>query len=63
MFVAGTAMIGGVRHADFEEPANGLDPEGIRWIREFLQGMAAEGRRVLVCSHRLSEMQAPPMMR
>lgn len=39
-----------------DEPANGLDPEGIRWIRDVLKGLAAEGRSVLVSSHLLSEM-------
>src|SRR3954447_2654889 len=42
----------------FDEPANGLDPEGIRWMRELLRGLAAEGRTVLVSSHLLTEMQA-----
>lgn len=40
----------------FDEPVNGLDPEGIHWIRTFLQRLAAEGRTVLVSSHLLSEM-------
>jgi ABC-2 type transport system ATP-binding protein len=40
----------------FDEPVNGLDPEGILWIRKFVQGLAAEGRTVLVSSHLLSEM-------
>jgi ABC-2 type transport system ATP-binding protein len=39
-----------------DEPANGLDPEGIRWLRKFLRSLAAEGRTVLVSSHVLSEM-------
>ncbi len=39
-----------------DEPANGLDPEGIRWIRDFLKHYAAQGRTVLVSSHLLSEM-------
>ena len=39
-----------------DEPANGLDPEGIRWIRDFLRHYANEGRTVLVSSHLLSEM-------
>ena len=39
-----------------DEPANGLDPEGIRWIRDFLRHYAAQGRTVLVSSHLLSEM-------
>ncbi|MBU6233910.1 MAG: ABC transporter ATP-binding protein [Acidobacteria bacterium] len=40
----------------FDEPINGLDPEGIRWIREFFQSLADEGRAVLVSSHLMSEM-------
>lgn len=40
-----------------DEPINGLDPEGIKWIRGFLQGLAREGRTVLVSSHLLSEVQ------
>ncbi len=40
----------------FDEPMNGLDPEGIRWMRQFLRFLSAEGRTVLVSSHLLSEM-------
>lgn len=40
-----------------DEPANGLDPEGIVWLREFLRHLAAEGRSVLVSSHVLGEVQ------
>jgi ABC-2 type transport system ATP-binding protein len=40
-----------------DEPINGLDPEGIRWIRTFLRELAREGRTVLVSSHLLSEVQ------
>ncbi|KAA0022125.1 ABC transporter ATP-binding protein [Antrihabitans cavernicola] len=40
----------------FDEPVNGLDPEGILWIRRFMQRLASEGRTVLVSSHLLSEM-------
>lgn len=40
----------------FDEPVNGLDPEGIKWIRELMRGLAAEGRTVLVSSHLMSEM-------
>ncbi len=40
----------------FDEPVNGLDPEGIRWVRNFLRGLAAEGRTVFVSSHLISEM-------
>ncbi|XVV14400.1 ABC transporter ATP-binding protein [Actinoplanes sp. CA-131856] len=39
-----------------DEPVNGLDPEGIRWIRELLRGLAAEGRTVFVSSHLIAEM-------
>jgi ABC-2 type transport system ATP-binding protein len=39
-----------------DEPANGLDPQGIRWLRDFLRSMAAEGRTVLVSSHVLAEV-------
>ena len=40
-----------------DEPFNGLDPEGIVWMREFLRALAAEGRAVLVSSHLMSELQ------
>jgi ABC-2 type transport system ATP-binding protein len=40
----------------FDEPVNGLDPEGIRWVRHFLRSLAAEGRTVFVSSHLISEM-------
>jgi ABC-2 type transport system ATP-binding protein len=40
----------------FDEPVNGLDPEGIHWIRQFFRELAAEGRTVLVSSHLMSEM-------
>jgi ABC-2 type transport system ATP-binding protein len=40
-----------------DEPANGLDPQGIRWLRDFVRGAAAEGRTVLISSHVLSEVQ------
>ncbi|NYT92860.1 ATP-binding cassette domain-containing protein [Salinispora sp. H7-4] len=51
------AMLGDPRVLILDEPANGLDPEGIRWMRGFLKSLAAEGRTVLVSSHLLSEMQ------
>jgi ABC-2 type transport system ATP-binding protein len=38
-----------------DEPANGLDPEGVRWLRHLLRGLAAEGRAVLMSSHMLAE--------
>jgi ABC-2 type transport system ATP-binding protein len=40
-----------------DEPANGLDPQGIRWLRDFLRGAATEGRTVLISSHVLSEVE------
>ncbi|HWE54300.1 MAG TPA: ATP-binding cassette domain-containing protein [Acidimicrobiales bacterium] len=40
----------------FDEPVNGLDPEGIRWVRHFLRGLAAEGHTIFVSSHLISEM-------
>ena len=39
-----------------DEPANGLDPQGIRWLRDFLRSMGAEGRTILVSSHVLAEV-------
>jgi len=39
-----------------DEPANGLDPQGIRWLRDFLRGLAGEGRTILISSHVLSEV-------
>jgi len=50
------ALLGDPKVLLFDEPVNGLDPEGILWIRRFMQGLAAEGRTVLVSSHLLSEM-------
>ncbi|MEU4238115.1 ABC transporter ATP-binding protein [Actinoplanes sp. NPDC026619] len=51
------AMLGNPRVLILDEPANGLDPEGIRWMRDLLKSLAAEGRTVLVSSHLLGEMQ------
>jgi ABC-2 type transport system ATP-binding protein len=51
------AMLGDPRVLVLDEPANGLDPEGIRWMRDLLKALAAEGRTVLVSSHLLGEMQ------
>jgi ABC-2 type transport system ATP-binding protein len=52
-----TAMLGDPRVLILDEPANGLDPEGIRWMRDLLKMLAGQGRTVLVSSHLLSEMQ------
>jgi ABC-2 type transport system ATP-binding protein len=51
------AMIGDPRVLMLDEPANGLDPEGIRWMREFLRAFASQGRTVFVSSHLLGEME------
>jgi ABC-2 type transport system ATP-binding protein len=50
------ALLGEPRVLMFDEPVNGLDPEGIRWIRHLMKELAAEGRTVLVSSHLMSEM-------
>jgi ABC-2 type transport system ATP-binding protein len=51
-----TALLGDPNTLVLDEPVNGLDPEGIRWIRELLKERAAGGRTVLVSSHLMSEM-------
>src|SRR5580700_5088705 len=64
----GSALVGGQRYATLrhplrylgsllDEPFNGMDPEGIVWMRAFLAGLAAQGRAVLVSSHLMSELQ------
>jgi ABC-2 type transport system ATP-binding protein len=50
------ALLGDPGVLIFDEPVNGLDTEGIRWIRNLMKGLAAEGRTVLVSSHLMSEM-------
>ncbi len=50
------ALLGDPRILMFDEPVNGLDPEGIHWIRTLMQRLAAEGRTVFVSSHLMSEM-------
>ncbi len=50
------ALLGDPEVLLFDEPVNGLDPEGIVWIRTFMQSLAAQGRTVFVSSHLLSEM-------
>jgi ABC-2 type transport system ATP-binding protein len=50
------ALLGDPATVIFDEPVNGLDTEGIRWIRSLLRGLAAEGRTVFVSSHLMSEM-------
>jgi ABC-2 type transport system ATP-binding protein len=49
-------LLGDPRVLVLDEPANGLDPQGIRWLRDFLRAMAAEDRTVLVSSHVLAEV-------
>ena len=51
------AMLGDPPVLLFDEPINGLDPEGILWIRGFLRSLADEGRAVLVSSHLMSELE------
>jgi ABC-2 type transport system ATP-binding protein len=50
-------MLGDPKVVMFDEPVNGLDPEGILWIRNFMKALAAEGRTVFVSSHLMSEME------
>lgn len=51
-----TALLGDPQVLLFDEPVNGLDPEGILWVRNLMRRLAAEGRTVLVSSHLMSEM-------
>jgi ABC-2 type transport system ATP-binding protein len=51
------ALLGDPDVLILDEPANGLDPEGIRWMRDLLKSLAEQGRTVLVSSHLLSEME------
>jgi ABC-2 type transport system ATP-binding protein len=50
------ALLGDPGVLIFDEPVNGLDPDGIRWVRKLLKGFAAEGRTIFVSSHLMSEM-------
>jgi ABC-2 type transport system ATP-binding protein len=50
------ALLGDPELLILDEPANGLDPEGVRWLRDFLRAFAAQGRTVLVSSHALAEV-------
>jgi ABC-2 type transport system ATP-binding protein len=52
-----TTLLGDPQVLLLDEPANGLDPEGIAWLRQFLRYLAAQGRTVLVSSHVLSEVE------
>lgn len=51
------ALLGDPRVLVLDEPADGLDPEGIAWLRAFLRGFAGHGRTVLVSSHLLAEVE------
>ncbi|GAB3797237.1 ABC transporter ATP-binding protein [Micromonospora zhanjiangensis] len=50
------ALLGDPGVLMFDEPVNGLDPEGVRWLRDLIRGLAGEGRTVLMSSHLMSEM-------
>lgn len=52
-----TALIGSPRTLVLDEPANGLDPDGIRWLRRYLRAFADAGGSVLVSSHQLAELE------
>jgi ABC-2 type transport system ATP-binding protein len=51
------ALLGDPRILMLDEPANGLDPQGMRWLRDILRSLASEGRAVLISSHVLSEVE------
>jgi ABC-2 type transport system ATP-binding protein len=51
------ALLGDPQVLVLDEPANGLDPQGIRWLRELLRSLAGEGRTILVSSHVLAEIE------
>ena len=51
-----SALLGDPRTVMFDEPVNGLDTEGIQWVRELLKQLASQGRTVFVSSHHMSEM-------
>jgi ABC-2 type transport system ATP-binding protein len=51
------ALLGDPEVLMFDEPVNGLDPDGVRWVRQLMCSLAAEGRTVFVSSHLMSEMQ------
>lgn len=51
-----SSLLGDPKVVVLDEPVNGLDPEGIRWVRELLRSLAAEGKTVFLSSHMMSEM-------
>ncbi|MDA4824582.1 AAA family ATPase, partial [Enterobacter kobei] len=50
------ALLGDPETLIFDEPVNGLDPEGVKWVRQLCRALAAEGRTVFISSHLMSEM-------
>ncbi|MFG1813377.1 ABC transporter ATP-binding protein [Kribbella sp. NPDC049174] len=52
-----SALLGDPEVLMFDEPVNGLDPDGVRWVRRLMRSLATEGRTVFVSSHLMSEMQ------
>ena len=52
-----TALLANPDILILDEPINGLDPEGIRWVRNFLQSFVSEGKTVLMTSHYMSELE------
>jgi ABC-2 type transport system ATP-binding protein len=50
------ALLGDPGILMFDEPVNGLDPDGVRWIRDLMRSLAADGRTILLSSHLMSEM-------
>ena len=50
------ALLGDPELLILDEPGNGLDPEGVRWLRDFLRAFADQGRSVLISSHHLAEV-------
>lgn len=50
------ALLGDPRTLILDEPVNGLDPEGVQWVRQLVRALAAEGRTVFLSSHLMSEM-------
>jgi ABC-2 type transport system ATP-binding protein len=52
------ALLGNPKVLILDEPANGLDPVGIAWLRGFLRELANQGKTILVSSHQLAEMQS-----
>ncbi|GAA2722264.1 ABC transporter ATP-binding protein [Actinocorallia aurantiaca] len=56
-FGIAAALLGDPPVLLFDEPVNGLDPDGVRWVRQLMRSLAAEGRTIFLSSHLMSEMQ------